>query len=202
MSVPHVGISWIEGMPSDAIDAFSDDIQHVLLEIRRESREQESPFAGFEWLIPTAVVVFIGKAYFESFLKEAGKDHYDILKKALAKLTAKFTGSQAPQARLYFSEGKAISPIPKYSLVYSVLAELGGGYSAKLLIQSDLTPEDCNLAVDRFLEFIESLHAGKVEAHLVTGLEGARPVGRMLLVAWNRDSKKLEVIDPSPKRTA
>ena len=107
--------------------------------MKREARPQEGAFAGLEWLLPTFIFVFIGKAYFDAFPKEAGKDHYHLLKNALAKLTARWTGPAAPKVRVYFSEGKAESPTPRYSLLYSMMAQLDDGISVKLLIQADFT---------------------------------------------------------------
>jgi hypothetical protein len=42
------------------------------------------PGAWIPYAFATAAVMFLAKAYFESFLKEAGKDHYQTLKKAVA----------------------------------------------------------------------------------------------------------------------
>lgn len=51
-----------------------------------EQRDEDGPFAGFEWLVPTAVVLFIGKSYCDGFLGEMGKDHYALLKAGLKSL--------------------------------------------------------------------------------------------------------------------
>jgi hypothetical protein len=46
-----------------------------------------------EWFIPTAIVFFVAKSYFDGFLKEAGKDHYQLLKSKLSKTAAKTMGN-------------------------------------------------------------------------------------------------------------
>src|SRR4051812_10695315 len=113
MSLPHIGVSHTEHLPHESLDEFANAIRHDGLDVKRESRPQDGPDAGLEWLVPTAIVVFITKAYFDAFLKEAGKDPYLLLKKALTKLTERWTGPAAPSAQLVFSNGKADSPIPK-----------------------------------------------------------------------------------------
>ena len=200
MASPHVGVSYAEDFADGSFDEFLDAIRCEGLDARCEMRPKDGAFAGLEWLLPTAIVVFVTKAYFEEFLKEAGKDHYQLLKRALLKLTERWSGRAAPRVRMYFTKGKAESPIPKYSLTYSVMAQLGAGISVKLLIRTDFTPTECNRAVNAFIEFLESFHAGVLDAASVKGLTQARPIGGILLVAFNPATNALEVVDPSPKR--
>jgi hypothetical protein len=200
VSPPHIGISYVEDLPRQPFDDFVAEVQRPDLDVRCEARERPGPYAGLEWLIPTAVVVFIGRAYFDAFLKEAGKDHYQLLKAAIQKLTKKFVGSSMPVGRIYFAgANKVQSPTPKYSLAYSVIANLGDGLSVKLLLQPDLSAEECNSAVEVFTAFLEAGIKGTLDPDSVEGLAGAKPVGGTLLVAYNRESKKLLVEDPIPK---
>lgn len=200
MDLPHIGISCIEDLLDESIDEFSDLIRRDGLKVKSEARPEEGAAAGLEWLLPTAIFVFIGKSYFDAFLKEAGKEHYHLLKKALAKLTARWTGPAAPTVRVYFSKGKAESSIPRYSLLYSVMAQLTGRMSVKLLIQGSFTAEECNRAVNCFLEFLESFHDGTLDPASVKGLAQAKPIGRMLLLAFDAETNTLEVVDPIPKQ--
>jgi hypothetical protein len=200
LSTPQIGISYVEDLPSEPFDEFVAEVQRSDLELRCEARERPGPYAGLEWLIPTAVVVFIGRAYFDAFLKEAGKDHYQILKAALKKLTMKFIGPSAPIGRIYFAgANKVQSPVPRYSLAYSVIANLGNGLSVKLLLTPDLSAEECNSAVEAFTAFLEAGVGGTLDPTSVEGLVDAKPVGGTLLVAYNRELKKLVVEDPVPK---
>jgi hypothetical protein len=199
---PHIGLSYAEELHSSAIDDFCRQIPASGLDFRSESRPNPGPFMGVEWLMPTAIIVYLSKSYFDAFLKEAGKEHYQILKRGLAKLAAKFTGPKAPTTRLYFSDGKAKSPIPEYSLVFSVLADLRDGITAKLLLQPSFSADQSNAAVVAFLHFVDSVHSGTLDPSAIKGLVGARPVGRTLLLAFNAENSALEVIDPVPKAVA
>src|SRR5690348_1427845 len=71
----------------EALDEFLNATRHPEVGMRIE-RPNPAPQAGVEWLLPTAAFVFISKSYFDGFLKEAGKDHYDLLKKGAGKLWA------------------------------------------------------------------------------------------------------------------
>lgn len=194
----HIGISHPPEL-SGVLDEFAASISHPKLILLQDQRPRPGPFAGLEWLVPTAVIVYITKPYFESFLNEAGRDHYQVLKKALAKLSARFTGPDAPVARVYFSNGKVKSPEPRYSLTYSVVAEIGDGLRAKLLLQTTFTADQCNEALSSFLHFLDSLHDGTLDVTTVAGLSDAKPAGRMLLLAYDPASKALMVVDPLTK---
>lgn len=202
MIPPQIGISYVENMAGQPLEDFFDAVQCPGLDLRREVREGPELYAGLEWLMPTAVFIYISKSYFDAFLTEAGTDHYHLLKAAIKKLTAKLTGPSAPVGRLYFSgEKKVESPIPKYSLVYSVIAELGPGLSAKPLLQPDLSADECNTAVDLFTQFLDSVFAGTFDSSSVKGIEGAEPISGLVLLAYDKEQKKLEVKDPRPPRT-
>lgn len=202
-SKPQIGLLHLEVIDRSNFAEFEMAVRSEGLKLRIESRPGPGPYAGIEWLIPTAVVIYIGKAYFESFLKEAGKDHYAILKAAISSLSSKFFGKNAPKGRVVFSQGKAESEHPRYSIFYSVVAEFGGGYSVKLLLQSDFDSDLCSAAQDAFLQFLSEAAAGTLDPNAVKGLSIAKPIGHTLLIAYNPDSRGLEVVDPlAGKRSA
>jgi len=120
------------------------------------------------------------------------------LKRGAKSLARRFTGEQAPTAKLVASRGKVQSSAPKYSLVYSVVAELEGGVAVKLLLQTDFTPEHTSQALDCFFEFVRTFHSGELDPSNVPGLAGARPVGNILLLAYDPETQLLEIIDPVP----
>lgn len=198
--IPHIRVVHLEDIPPDNFTEFADSIQCVGLDFKCESVSKPGPYAGIEWLMPTFVVVFIAKAYFDGFLKEAGKDHYQLLKTWLAKLSEKFDRTNMPETRLVFTKGKAKNEIPKFSLNYSVYAELEEGITAKLLLNTDFTAEQCNEAISSFLDFLQDAHGGNLTPSSVNGLANAQLAGRTLLVAYSPEFKQLEVVDPIPKK--
>lgn len=193
---PQIGLLHLDSIDRSNFAEFERDVETAGLDFRIEAKPQPGPYAALEWMIPTAVVVYLGKAYFESFLKEAGKDHYAILKSAIGKLSAKFTGRNMPTGRLYFTQGKAESEIPRYSIFYSIVADLGNGFFVKLLVRNDFDATTCNAAQDAFLQFVADLHAGTVDPSKVEGLAEAKPIGNMLLIAYDPINQRLHIVDP------
>jgi hypothetical protein len=194
-SVPDIGLMYIESHQHPAFADFGRELAAEGLDVRIESRP-DPIYAGVEWLLPTAVVVFLGRSYFEAFLKEAGKDHYSLLKKALQTVSTKLFGKGAPQGRLIFTKGKTQSEIPRYSLSYSVVAEIGEALRVKLLLQSDFDETLCNEAQTAFLTFLSAVYDGTLDINSIKGLAHAVPLSNTLLLAYNPADKLLEIIDP------
>ncbi len=197
----HIAISYEKSIDPEAINAFESDVAIPGLVVNTEERPESGPFASMEWLIPTAIIVFIGKAYFESFLSEAGKDHYHILKKAIVKLGQKFLGKNALQTTLVFTRGKTPSTKPQYSLVFSVSGEIPTGLTLKLLVEPGIDPADFEGAISAYISALVSIHEGTFQSKLIEGFDGAKPIGRTILVTYSPNESKLVIVDPLKKKS-
>lgn len=84
-NLSEIRIEYPEGFQSEQIRIdFEDFKSKGLIADIQVLRPQV--FASFEWIMPTLVVGFVFKSYFDGFLKEAGKDHYQLLSSSLKKL--------------------------------------------------------------------------------------------------------------------
>ncbi|PMQ04258.1 hypothetical protein DyAD56_16340 [Dyella sp. AD56] len=195
----HIIVVHVDELSSEPAEQFAEGIAHHGLDVQRIARPAPGPYAGMQWLLPTAVVLFFGKSYFDGFLKEAGKDHYNLLKKATAKLTKEYIGPAAKKVLVVFSKGKIQSGDPEYSLTYSVVGELDERVTAKLLLEPQLSNDESAAAVAAFLDFLKSFHDGALDADSISGLKEAPMMGGKLLVHFNQESQRLEVIAPIPE---
>ena len=198
MDMPHIGISYEGNIPESTFSEFLEDVSNEKLLIKVESREQGRPYAGIEWLLPTAVVVYISKQYFGAFFKEMGKDHYLLLKKGLASLRARLIGEKAQEVTIISTPGKT-KKANKYSFVFSIIAEVEEGQRFKLLIQEGISDSEYARINDAFLTFLKQYHSGNLDKEMVEKLVGVNVVGGTLLLAFNDDIGVLEPIDPRPK---
>lgn len=197
---PHLAISYTDDISTEVIDAVVDDLALPGLLVQKMPRPAGGAYAALEWLIPTIVSAYVTKSYFDGFLKEAGKDHYQLLKRGLKKLAAKFTGPDAERVTLISTRGKLDGSGPSYSRLYSVVGELNDGIVVKLLVPIEAGGDEVDCAVDAFLDFLWAVHSGTLGADAVNGLKDAKPVGKTLLVTFDSYSGGLRVVDPVPKR--
>ncbi len=126
----HLVLLGDERVPSDILDQFCCDIEAKSLDFRRHSLPSRGPQSSLDTLFFTAVAVFLFKSYFDGFLKdgflkEAGRDHYVILKKALKRIWHKlFNRSDDFRVILLTSSGEVK---PEYSFLFSIYAEINSG---------------------------------------------------------------------------
>lgn len=202
MSDIYLGISYIDSLSPESIERFKSEVDVPGLSVSLEARPEPGPFATLEWLAPTAVVAYIAKPYFETFLKEMGKDHYALLKKGLKNLGARLLGKNVPRVQVIYTPGKIADTESVYSLTFSVVAAANERSRIKLLLQNTLSEIQFGEAIDAYLNFLVQLHEGNLPASEVKGIDDARPVGGTLLLAYDTLGKKLEVINPLPRREA
>lgn len=197
MQKPHVGIVHLNRIDSAIFDDFKSEVELPELDLRIQGREEAGPFASLEWFIPTAIFAFIGKAYFEEFLKEMGKDHYKLLKSSLTELTQKTIRQPRLEPVLMNTSGEIGQDNP-YSMAYSILAEGKDGYSFKLLIPKYSPDIDYESIVLRFMEFISDYHSiGELSAASEQIRKSCSPRGT-ILVRFNLDTGAIEWQDHVP----
>lgn len=198
MHPPHLAVVHVDWLPAEDFDGLIDDVSHDGLELLVQSRENEV-YAGIDWLLPTAAAIYISKSYFDGFLKEMGKDHYGLLKKGLKALWGKMLGPRAPKPTVVASPGK-ISKDQPYSLVYSIVAEVGDGRRFKLLLPRDIDQEEYEKTIDGFLDFLEKFHARNLDAPTMEQIGSTRVVGSVIPLVYDTSRHGVRALDPLADR--
>lgn len=148
-----IGIEIPDNLPDFLLEKILSDIDKGPIEVTVHRRSSLMIMASIDWLLPTAIVAYIFKPYFEGLLNEMGKDHYDVLKTWLKKLTEygsqigykKITSANTPDKKMYHdTQSKGIS----------IVFEAKNGKLIKLLFDDELTKEDWDLAIDKLLDFV------------------------------------------------
>lgn len=197
-TLPQLTVSHNENVPEEIIVRFRSAVADHRLDLRIESHPAPGPQAGLEWLLPTAVIIFLGKAYFDAFLKEAGKDHYHLLKSGMSWLWQSLVSrDRKVNLRWVSAGGKVIDG--KYSLTLSVMAEADAGYQFKLLIEDSVGEEQFNTVIALFLDFLEAYYVDRLDTATAKELREGRVLGRTILIAYDTERERLRVVDPIPK---
>lgn len=198
MKKPDLAVVFEDGIPHEQFFAFKDAVSASGLDVVVESRPTAGAYAGLEWLIPTAVVFFVAKSYFDGFLKEAGKDHYQLLKSKLSKTATKIMQLPRIEPVLFGTKGKLREDNP-YSHALSIYAEANDGSTFKLLLPKPSYRPDYEQIIFSFLNFLYDYHEG-VKALGDIGFDNSiQPPGRTILVHMNEESKKIEWVDHRQK---
>ncbi|MEQ6342916.1 MAG: hypothetical protein M3A44_15050 [Gammaproteobacteria bacterium] len=176
--------------------AFLGDLSRDHIDTTVVRRPPEGPFAALDWLIPTGIILFIAKPYFETILKKMAEDHYAILKSATGKLWKKFFGPKPEIERAVHGRGGVVKESP-FSRSFSITAQSVHGTKITLLFPRDVTSEDFVLAIEKFELLMLQHHASGGADPLSSLLESRElpPMDWQQLIYLNPKSKRLELID-------
>jgi hypothetical protein len=197
---PDLLISYDNTIPKALMEPFAEAVSAPGLELAIEVRPS-TVFAGVQWLLPTAVIIYIARSYFDGYLKEAGKEHYHLLKNAIASLWSSFSGrDRAVRVELIGTRGK-IAAGRRFSVAISVMAEASAGLRFKLLLADASSAEELNLAIAGFLEFLGSYFGGRLDTATELRLSAARVFNQTILVAYDKASGLFVFLDPTSSAT-
>lgn len=146
-------------IPAQLLDDF-------LLELRRlgisiELRESEPrTYAGIEYYLPTAVVIYIATTFVSNFLGEAGKDAYKSLKRAITTL---FQKVGPLRTRVVHSGQFKIDSQSPYSRILSVYYRDANGRRYKFLIPAHASEDAYADAADALIAFLQRRPSAKMQ---------------------------------------
>lgn len=195
---PHIVFLHADSVPAEYFQDFIDTVRADNLDLQVVARPS-APMAGAEWLMPTVILAYLAKPYFESFLTEMGKDHYELVKAGLKKLYKRMAGPESPEVTLIATGGK-VNKYQPYSLFFSVVVEGLGGERIKLLIPRPIDEIEYRAAIDAFLDFAEGLHVSSLDGDDLSSIEAPHRVGSTVLVAYDSNTKKIRSVDPLASR--
>lgn len=193
-TIPSLAFIYPDTFPQDTIDKDLSEIQINGLDIRIVKRENGA-FAAFEWVVPTAFGVYILKPYFDSFLSEAGKDHYLILKKTLSKLLKR--GKQSKE--ILVAADQSIDKLSKtysQSLIVSFEFQTIDSRHIKLLFDDNLSFEEWQNGIDQMLELLDNNFSSYPNDTLTLEIVKLNTKQHRIIYAIiNLETKQLEFMD-------
>ena len=149
---PDVGISIDPAIEAEIADDFTGEMRSAGVKADAEVRES-SVYAGVEWLVPTAIVVFIAQKYIGTLLQEAAKDHYPKVKAALLRLIKKTTGP-GREVRVQFLASNPAKLRAADPVVLSLCAPLRTSGSVTFVFEHSITSAFASAAVHELFEIL------------------------------------------------
>jgi hypothetical protein len=195
-----LALSFRSGIPPSIADDFGAIFQESGTSLHIEETEDRGPYAGITWLFPTAVILWIGKAYFTSFLSEAGKTHFDLLSKGLLSLWERLLGpGKVIEIHVVTStRSPAKAKRDPYSPALSVLYPLGSRKTLKFIFLEGVSRTAFAAAVRKINDLLVSLSS---QPDAVTNLLEANRnliVSGQLLMTYDEAMNELIVLNPVP----
>jgi hypothetical protein len=191
---PTLAVIYQTGMAAEAFEQFAESVNGKSLTVHLEVREPQGPFAGIMWTMMTVSAAFVASNYFGGILKELGKDHYLVLKDAMAKLTQKTMEMPRIEPTLFGTPGKVDKSDP-FSMSFSIWAEIPNDRRVKLLIPKIADKDGYAKLSDAFLEFVKRCHEEGESALAEIGFDVSRR-SNPITVSYNKDTGAIEYVNP------
>lgn len=143
-----------EGEPLALIAAdFAADARSLGLSVRSETRPSGGVYASLEWVMPTAVALFLANRYLGTLLEEAAKDHYPLLKAAFGKLVRRTTGKTREVSFVFVTTSSAkVREADPATL--SIWVSLRDSRKAVFRFDHSLSPEAMESAVEQLFALL------------------------------------------------
>jgi hypothetical protein len=192
--IVHLGLEIPENTPDILAEKLIEEINspNICIEI---NKRPTLVYAAIEWVIPTAIVAYVLKPYFESFLQEVGKDHYIILKNWLKKTVDNGRAIKVTTITSDYSPDKIVNQ-DNQSKSVSLILQTKNDKSIKLLFDNDLEKEDWDNAIDQLLEYAIEHYEKYPNDKLTDTIKGFEEDIRFkIYVLIDKETKKLVFLD-------
>ena len=189
-----MAVTYVDKVPSDVLDQICCDVEDEALNFQRQSVPERGIMASGDVWLATAIVFVLFKPYFDEFLKEAGKDHYVVLKKTLKKAWFFLFGQKKTfQVAMVRSRGVVET---EYSFLFSICAEISNGRQVKLLLREHCSQGEYTASIDAFLDMVQAYHSGTPAGGTEIDLDTEKDNWGYILVVYDQRTGLLHVYDP------
>lgn len=148
----HLVFVYPKSFPQQVIEEELSEVDEANLQFQ-VARQENSTYAAMEWIVPTFFATYLLKPYFEAFLQEAGKDHYEIVKSVCKKMLAKGKAIKSQLVSASKSTHK-LSGNYTQSHTVSITFQTKTGRQVKMLFDDNLELNDWEKAFDEFSGYI------------------------------------------------
>jgi hypothetical protein len=165
------------------------------------SLERRNPevFAALQYLMPTAVVVYLLKPYFEKFLTKMAEDHYDWCKAAVKKLWSNFVSNDRSfRSQLVGTRGKLFEN--DLALELSFVAKTADHQCFHLLFPHSISASEFQTAIVAFYSLMSRHDRDRQKSVLIRSASGGHKAHHQRVLTWASDPGRLvevEVLESS-----
>ena len=180
----HLAISYQEDVPRELLSPLLEAFNNAELIVKEDKRPRDI-YAALEWALPTVIIAYLTKPYFEAMLKEAGKEHYHLLKAGFLNMFEKIFGTKQ---RTFVQR----------SNIFSLLGDTQDGKKLKCIFPEGIEKEQYSEALDELFELITTHHKDYPNdpiTKMAEQLENQRDM--TIYIEFNTPKKLWIILDPS-----
>jgi hypothetical protein len=193
--MPHIGFEYADSIDPLFLDDFRKKVYSNSIVTVEEKRPGNPVYMTVEWFIPTVVVLFVTKLYFETFIKEIAKDHYEILKDAIAELANK-SKKNISVTLIASGEGKLGKEkifTSAFSFIY-IAQDVKTNF--KFLYREGATDEQITEATSFFLDLLKEYNENIEESKLNSMLSKLTRKSSTIIICYNEITREAMILKP------
>lgn len=186
-------LSYNEEYHDDEFVTIADELRARGLSVELESSKNE-PYASLEWLIPTAVFIFIAEKYFGTFIQEAAKEHYPSLRGAVKRIAKNVFRRGGTHRQVYAVPAAKVSSPTVH--VLSLYVKNRDGRLMKFLLD-ETVPVD--IAVDEIFRLLDEYYASEAGTSYIDAEAGAVIIRRSDQLVFKREQDAWHLCYPTKR---
>lgn len=188
----HLALVHAEFLPEELLDQFCTEIEAEGLDLLRKPIPSMGIQASLEiWTIP-AIMFLIARAYFDGFLKEAGRKHYGILEDALGHFWKRlFHRRDGVRFAVLRSDGEVKT---EYSQLFGIYAEVKKRKRLKLVFRNGCSEQEYRTSIRVFLCLLDSYHRGLADPDSTVDIDREEGRWGQVVVTLDPETETLHVV--------
>lgn len=194
---PHIAIEFPDHFQENFESELLSGLENKKLIIKTFRREPRI-MAAAEWVFPGLIAAYILKPYFESFLREAGKDHYNHLKTKFHELLKEAKNRKVAKMTSSGIQEDDIKKNPQ-SLALSIYFQAKTGTIVRLLFNRNLEIDKWIEANDHFMDLVLEHYNDKNLSDPLTDFLNQIDKGTKVLYAVIDTKTNQWIISDNPK---
>jgi hypothetical protein len=193
-----IGLRYFSGLPDGYLDDFRESLPTEDFDVS-EQEVPPRPAMAMEWVVPTAVAIYIAKPFIDVVLKRAADDFADAVyprfKNGIATLAKKLFLRERVQLTRVTSQGVTDAP---HALYFSIESVTTTTKLVKFVFANVLTDEEYDACVAQAFDILEQHHASADGTDSLSSQIASLPDSRqtVIFLVYNSELDEWEVRDP------
>lgn len=194
MNDPQIIIGHSPLIPTSIVQELRRELSDADLTVN--SKELDGgPYACYEWLMPSALAVFVAKPFYDELSKRMAEDFADSVYPGFKAAILKAANSARSLAISVFTTAKHKVSDPS-SILFCVYSVTRDGQRLKFLFDSELPIESTKCAIDSMFELMARHHVSEVCDELSQQIASlSNPTVSTVLLRFDTKTTKWRVFD-------
>lgn len=187
-------LSFTYGTSPEQVARIAREFEAAGFAVAVEQRKFEA-FAALQYLLPTALFVYVVKPYTDKFLSKLAEDNYEQLKSALQKLWLRYLAPDRTERTYEVASSPGKLEQSELAMDLSFIANTSDGQFFKLLFKDGVPPSEFLAAVSEFYSLLHEHESDPQLSPIRKACESGRSRSQRILIYESDAGGRLVEVD-------